>query len=261
MMRLASVLLVCVLLTTSVIGGTFAKYTTSVDSEDKARVAYWGFQSSNDMDITGLFSDTYGTTVDSVGEGDAADDVIAPGTSGMASFSFAWDEDTTAWDGAAVAVTGPEVAYDFTVKVENTCDALIDANLNIQWALVENEKENDTYKEVVIDDIAEDEWMRWDDMVKEIAELSGADAVVSEGTVTATKQYAPNTLPEAFTGNDDQYTIVWRWLFESDVNTYDHDNNAETAALTQDEYDTLMGNAQLLDDCSIKITITATQVD
>ena len=59
MMRLASILLVCVLLTTSVISGTFAKYTTSVSSEDKARVAYWGFQSSNSMDISGLFVATY----------------------------------------------------------------------------------------------------------------------------------------------------------------------------------------------------------
>ena len=42
MMRLAAVLLVGVLLTTSVIGGTFAKYTTSDDATDTARVAKWG---------------------------------------------------------------------------------------------------------------------------------------------------------------------------------------------------------------------------
>ena len=41
MMRLASILLVCVLLTTSVISGTFAKYTSTVAATDTARVAKW----------------------------------------------------------------------------------------------------------------------------------------------------------------------------------------------------------------------------
>lgn len=44
MMRLASCLLVAILLTTSVISGTFAKYTTSSTGTDSARVATWGFQ-------------------------------------------------------------------------------------------------------------------------------------------------------------------------------------------------------------------------
>lgn len=42
MMRIASVLLVVVLLTTSVISGTFAKYVTSGSASDSARVAKWG---------------------------------------------------------------------------------------------------------------------------------------------------------------------------------------------------------------------------
>ena len=50
-MRLASILLVCVLLTTSVISGTFAKYTTSQDASDSARVAHWGFNAAADFDL------------------------------------------------------------------------------------------------------------------------------------------------------------------------------------------------------------------
>ena len=42
MMRIASVLLVAVLLSTCVISGTFAKYTTSNSATDSARVAKWG---------------------------------------------------------------------------------------------------------------------------------------------------------------------------------------------------------------------------
>ena len=231
MMRLAAILLVCVLMTTSVISGTFAKYVTSVDSFDKARVAYWGFQAENAMDITGLFSDVYGTTVDSVN----GDDVLAPGTYGKTTFQFAWDEDTTAWDGAKVNVTGPEVAYEFKIEVVDVIDDLIDENPNIQWALVKGN--------VDVATISADEWKRWDDMVAEIKALSG-DA-------SGVKQYGPNTLPGAFTKDDDTYTIAWQWLI--------NDSNAEDDA--QNVRDTLMGNAQLLDDCSITITITATQVD
>ena len=72
MMRLAAILLVSVLLTTSVIGGTFAKYTTSDNATDNARVAKWGIKvelgaQKNDMfkteyakhDTTTSFATTY----------------------------------------------------------------------------------------------------------------------------------------------------------------------------------------------------------
>ncbi len=42
MLRMASALLVLTLLTTCIIGGTFAKYTTSGTATDTARVAKWG---------------------------------------------------------------------------------------------------------------------------------------------------------------------------------------------------------------------------
>ena len=41
MMRVASALLVAVLLTTCAISGTFAKYVSTATGEDAARVAYW----------------------------------------------------------------------------------------------------------------------------------------------------------------------------------------------------------------------------
>lgn len=217
MMRLASILLVCVLLTTSVISGTFAKYTTSVSSEDKARVAYWGFQSTNSMNITDLFTDVYGNTVDSVNDAD----VIAPGTEGAKSFSFAWDETVSAY-GAPVSVTGPEVAYNFTVSVDGSfCDPAIASNTNIQWKL---------------DDGA---WGDWGTLLNDIKALSG-DA-------SGTKQYAPNTLPTAFTAADDGHTISWQWIFEEDA--------------AQDVIDTALGNMDEMEDVYIKITINATQVD
>ena len=97
MMRLASILLVLVLMTSSVVGGTFAKYTTSATSEDSARVANWGFERTNSMDLTNLFLGSYDNVASNNG-----DDVIAPGTSGSTSFQFAYDETNG---------TAPEVAY------------------------------------------------------------------------------------------------------------------------------------------------------
>ena len=125
-MRLAAILLVCVLLTTSVISGTFAKYTTTVGSEDSARVAKWGFGTS-EINITNLFANAYGDTV----KGQNGEKVIAPGTAGYASFKFENSLDA-----------GPEVAYTF--KVDTTGSSIADeivANGHITWALVTGTEE------------------------------------------------------------------------------------------------------------------------
>ena len=57
MMRVASALLVAVLLSTCAISGTFAKYVTTASGSDTARVAKWDVQISGIAD--GLFAKTY----------------------------------------------------------------------------------------------------------------------------------------------------------------------------------------------------------
>lgn len=213
-MRAAALLLALTLITSCFVGGTFAKYTTSATSSDSARVAYWGFQRTNSMELTNLFLGAY-DDVDSVDD----KDVIAPGTSGSETFAFAWDESTA--DGSAIAVTGPEVGYNFTVAVTESCDQSIKENANIQWKL---------------DDGA---WGTWDTMIAAIKALSG-DA-------SGSKYYAPNTLPAGFTATDDVHTISWQWIFCTS-------DDADTT-------DTTMGNAEDLANCSIEIKITAEQVD
>ena len=90
MMRLASILLVCVLLTTSVISGTFAKYTSTASGSDTARVAKWSFN-VGDINIaktetTVIAFDVFKTIMDETLDADDAevygDKVIAPGTRG-----------------------------------------------------------------------------------------------------------------------------------------------------------------------------------
>ena len=85
-MRIASMLLVLVLLTTCVISGTFAKYVTKGDASDEARVAKWGVTISAPQEDD-LFVKTYSNgTINSVM---AADDAVAPGTEGsLAKFTI-----------------------------------------------------------------------------------------------------------------------------------------------------------------------------
>lgn len=76
-LKLASGLLMLVLITCCAVSGTFAKYVTTGEANDTARVAKWGIE----MSVTGdenSFSTTYGTTVASVN----TDKVVAPGTDG-----------------------------------------------------------------------------------------------------------------------------------------------------------------------------------
>ena len=91
MMRLASVLLVLTLLTTSVISGTFAKYTSTVTGSATATVAKWSFE-VNDTEIAANPANTVifnlfdtSTNFDEAGN-DVATGKIAPGTKG--SFNF-----------------------------------------------------------------------------------------------------------------------------------------------------------------------------
>lgn len=121
MMRLASFLLIAVLISTSAISGTYAKYVTEGSASDTARVAKWGI----DVSVGGnLFGKYYAANTDANGDqivasstnvasGDGSN-VVAPGTKNDAGFE--------------VKITGtPEVAYTIAAK---TGDAVTGAAAN-----------------------------------------------------------------------------------------------------------------------------------
>lgn len=118
MMRLASALLVAVLLTTCAISGTFAKYVSEATATDTARVAKWGWGSTTIA--LDLFDDTYGTTVDSA---DGAN-VIAPGTNKTA--SLVWTPD---------ANFAPEVDYTLSFAVAATTNIPAEIEAELDWVL------------------------------------------------------------------------------------------------------------------------------
>ncbi len=94
--RLAAILCILCLLTTSVISGTFAKYTTQDAASDTARVAKWGVA----LQVAGnLFGGHYNSTsheplawtaadVASVSASESGTDVVAPGTKSSEGFKF-----------------------------------------------------------------------------------------------------------------------------------------------------------------------------
>ena len=114
MMRIASVLLVAVLLSTSVISGTFAKYTSTATGTDSAKVAKWDFKvngstvNSNTFtfDLFKTINDTDGSAETDINPSDGT--IIAPGTQGSFEITLKNDSEVTA-----------QYTIDYTVTNDN----------------------------------------------------------------------------------------------------------------------------------------------
>ena len=224
MMRIASVLLVVVLLTTSVISGTFAKYVTDKTGFDSARVAKFGVEITAAED---MFADSYKhaeTVYDASETGDAitvqADtqgtDIVAPGTNGAL---------------VGFAVTGkPEV------DVEVTYDATLELNgwevIGVtEYCPLEITVGTETFKiGTGVDDAAD------------VADLKAKVEAAIEGK---TADYDANTNLSVV--NDD-VVVSWAWDYEGNDDYNDTKLGDQAAA----------GNA-----ATIKLTVktTITQID
>ena len=185
MMRLASALLVLVLLTTCAISGTFAKYTSTTTVTDSARVAYWGWGKTAQLNFD-LFSTEYDAAGGTVKSADT-DNVIAPGTSQETAFTFAYVANTSD------AVAAPEVDYIFDVAVTiSGTTTKLDANPSFVWTLDGNE----------YDTVAD---------LKAAIEALEVNANPVDGK--AANYYKNGTLPAGF-GASSQHTVGWAWEFE-----------------------------------------------
>ena len=115
MMRIASVLLIAVLMSTSAISGTYAKYVTSGQGTDSARVAKWGVTVTANGETFAKEYDTDDTVYTEAKSVISTDKVVAPGTEG---------------DMTSMALTGtPEVAVRISyVGVFDISDNWVDGN-------------------------------------------------------------------------------------------------------------------------------------
>lgn len=181
MMRIASVLLVAVLLSTCAIFSTFAKYVTTTSSQDQARVAVWGI--NKDAVTMNLFDSAYSTDV----KANDGDNLIAPGTTMTSQFSI-----------VNASATLPEVKYTLKIDLAGSDIAeSIKNNTSIVWQL---------------DGGAE---LTWDELMTAILKLSGNNTVAYEKgvteSVTVTCDYG--TVPAAFV-NGATHSITWTWKFD-----------------------------------------------
>lgn len=187
MMRLASVLLVCVLLTTSVISGTFAKYVSDAEASDTARVAKWGVVVTATTD--NIFDTKYAknpaetyTGAWSVDAG--SDDVVAPGT--------------TKVDLTDLTLSGtPEVAARVTYSATLTLTGWEDAN-------------GDEYCPLVFT-VEGNEYKIGDAGIDTIAALVTA---VQDAVADCSQDYNPNDDLSGKATNDAP-TVTWSWPFST----------------------------------------------
>ena len=187
MMRIASVLLVVVLLTTSVISGTFAKYVTSGGAADTARVAEFGVvvvaTADNIFDAKYATTDTEGYAGWSVDAG--TDDVVAPGTT-KANLT-----DLTLTGTPEVAV---RVGYTATLTLEN-------------W----EDKDGNLYCPLIFT-VEGNEFKIGVDGINTIADLKTA---VEGAVANCSNDYAPNTNLAETASTNDAPTITWSWPYST----------------------------------------------
>ena len=209
MMRIASVLLVAVLLSTCAISGTFAKYTTSAEGFDEAHVAKFGVKIS--LDDT-MFNNSYKDQQTTWTDNEDVDtitvqtktstegNIIAPGTEGKL---------------AGFKVTGtPEVDVAVTYTATLTLTGWEDAN-------------GDEYCPIAIKVGAET--FKIGDNATDIADLK---AKVEAAIVAKKANYHTNT--DLSVVNDD-LSVEWTWAFtgnDDEKDTFLGDEAAKGNAAT-----------------------------
>ena len=189
MMRIASVLLVAVILTTCAISGTYAKYVTSGNGSDTARVAKFGVTVTGTADT---FKETYpkdDTSVTLIGNSVVStEDVVAPGTSGsMAAFS----------------ITGtPEVAVNVKFAGTLELDKWVDS-ASAYYCPIEVTVGDQTYKG------------------KDYTSADLFETAVNAKIATYSNNYEAGTDLSTGAVSNNAPAISWKWAFEG--NSDDND--------------------------------------
>ncbi len=197
-MRLASFLLVAVMLSTCAISGTFAKYTTSNGGSDTARVAKWGVQIAVDG---GAFAKNYdvvtGDAQASYTVSSSTDDkLVAPGTSGTFS---------------GVSITGtPEVSVQITKTATLTLNGW-----EIPAPTQENASATAFYCPIVF--TINGTTITGTDYTTAASLISAVETAIEAGN----NIYAPNTNLANISGMNGNYGWTWAIGSTDEVNTKD----------------------------------------
>ena len=249
MMRLASFLLVAVLISTSAISGTYAKYVTTASGEETARVAKWGVEvyvNALGDEVNGLFAKTYAkdstTTIDTTVS--ATDKVVAPGTN---------NED----DAFKFSITGiPEV--DVKVDVVVT-EADKDVFLKQATGLPKMTTGDTTDKFDLANDYYPVKYTLTKGSTPVVENVTLAELKTALEGISVAKVDANTDLGTTF----GEYEISWKWDYDG-ANTID---DADTllgdlaAGITLTPATTLVAGTDYNLTTGLKVSITVTQIN
>lgn len=220
-MRAAVLMLALVLITSCFVGGTFAKYVTSGNAGDYARVAKWGV--TVDAHETGdVFAQSYDDTVISIND----NKVVAPGTK---------KENAT-----LVTLSGqPEVAVNVTYSAEHF-------RLDGKWA---SDDKGTFYCPLII---------TVGDTVIKCAEKTSREAVadaVKAAVAACSARYEPKT--NLSTVEKGGLKISWEWPFDGGDTNLGQTDEKDTYLGNQAATATGLNIPAI----HIPVTATVTQID
>ncbi len=292
-MRVAVAMLALTLITSCFVGGTFAKYTTSENGGDSARVAKFGVNidagKSTFLDEYEANDETYNGKY-SVASSDGKK-VVAPGTSGEIDlFSISGTPEVAVRINAEMSkIQSIYMKIKSVITFEVDIEAWKEEKHSLSYNpatggwddVVAPIPEDQAELEKIYNDYANDSWIADQNPITK-TEVPGVEyypikwtlekdgtAVVTDDTLEAVKdyidaningkEYGPNTdLADKIGG---AYKLKWEWKFESG----NGDNN-----VVYDAYDTLLGdiaagtkenNAEINLNEAFNFSITVTQID
>lgn len=188
MMRIASVLLVAVLLSTCAISGTFAKYVTTANGTDTARVAKWGVTITTTGD---MFGDAYKDGVVNFVDDENVDTITV-------------QADTEGTNVVAPGTNGTLAAYD----VAGTPEVDVEVTYTAELTLTGWEVDGAVYCPIVFN-VNGTEY-KIDATNDTIAKL---ELAVENAIVAATQKYHTNADLSAV---EDDLVVTWAWAFDGD---------------------------------------------
>lgn len=240
--RAAALLLALTLVTSCFVGGTFAKYTTSAESNNTARVAKWGVTISAGTD---LFAKEYNGT----GENESTATVKLETTDTTGTKLVAPGTEGTGLNIKSTATTKPEVSYTMTIKLDTD-------SAKVPTLKYTPTSGSETVYEPVKFSVYNGETLIKGNMnLAALEELFDGNKAFYKYDVSTNKYYVDSngdgTLDTNPSDTAPDIIIKWEWAFDvEDDNNTDIDEKALT-----DMLDTILGNKAAGVDSQLPNTI------
>lgn len=230
MMRIASIMLIAVLITTCGISGTYAKYVTKAEGNDTARVAKFGVVVQA---VSSIFKTSYAGNDAVTVLSSNTDNVIAPGTTGTA---------------VAFTISGnPEVDVKVEVTLGNFTRVTLPAGSYLDYTTANTTDTYDpttAYNPVV--------WtLKKDGVAVTGCENVGLNAIEAYLAGTLSAEY--DVEAGAFSTINGTYELTWTWAFEG--------NDQADTVLGQIAGGVITAPDDYVANESFAFSITVTQID